>query len=40
MKEVHNRMPSWKAEKLLESCEARYVDLAALGEATGIFFES
>ena len=40
MREVHNRMPSWKAEKLLESCEARQVDLAALGEATGIFFES
>ena len=40
MREVHHRMPSWKAEKLLETCKANQVDLAALGEATGIFFES
>ena len=40
MREVHNRMPSWKAEKLLETCKVNQVDLAALGEATGIFFES
>ena len=39
MRAVHERMPSWKAEKLLESCEAR-MDLATLGDATGIFFES
>ena len=40
MREVHNRMPLWKAEKLLETCKVNQVDLAALGEATGIFFES
>ena len=40
MREVHNRMPSWKAEKLLETCKVKQVDLAALGDATGIFFES
>ena len=40
MREVHQRMPAWKAEKLLETCKVDQVDLAALGEATGILFES
>ena len=33
-------MPAWKAEKLLETRKVDQVDLAALGEATGILFES
>ena len=33
-------MPAWKADKILETREASQVDLAALGEATGILFES
>ena len=40
MQEVHSRMPAWKATKILETREASQVDLAALGEATGILFES
>ena len=40
MWEVHHRMPAWKAEKLIESLKSDEVDLAALGEATGILFES
>ena len=40
MREVHHRMPAWKAEKLLETSKVDQVDLAALGEATGILFES
>ena len=40
MQEVHNRMPAWKADKILETRKANQVDLAALGEATGILFES
>ena len=40
MQEVHSRMPAWKAEKILETRKADQVDLAALGEATGILFES
>ena len=40
MWEVHHRMPAWKAEKLIESHKSDQVDLAALGEATGILFES
>ena len=40
MWEVHQRMPAWKANKLLETHNAGPVDLAALGEATGILFES
>ena len=40
MWEVHHRMPAWKAAKLLEFHKAGQVDLAALGEATGILFES
>ena len=40
MREVHQRMPAWKAEKLLETCKVDQVDLAALGEATGILFAS
>ena len=40
MREVHKRMPAWKAEKLLETRKVDQVDLAALGEATGILFES
>ena len=38
--EVHSRMPAWKATKILETREASQVDLAALGEVTGILFES
>ena len=34
MREVHKRMPAWKAEKLLETRKVDQVDLAALGEAT------
>ena len=33
-------MPAWKAVKILETSKANHVDLAALGEATGILFES
>ena len=33
-------MPAWKAEKLIESHKSGLVDLAVLGEATGILFES
>ena len=33
-------MPAWKAAKILETRKASQVDLAALGEATGILFES
>ena len=40
MQEVHSRMPAWKATKILEIRKASQVDLAALGEATGILFES
>ena len=40
MWEVHQRMPAWKADKLLEFQKADQVDLAAVGEATGILFES
>ena len=40
MWEVHHRMPAWKAEKLIESLKSEEVDLAALGEVTGILFES
>ena len=40
MWEVHQRMPAWKADKLLELQKADQVDLAAVGEATGILFES
>ena len=40
MWEVHHRMPAWKAEKLIESHKSGQVDLAVLGEATGILFES
>ena len=40
MREMHQRMPAWKSEKLLELSKAEQVDLAALGEATGILFES
>ena len=40
MQEVHSRMPAWKATKILETREASQVDLAALGEVTGILFES
>ena len=40
MQEVHSRMPAWKADKILETRKANQVDLAALGEATGILFES
>ena len=40
MWEVHHRMPAWKAEKLIESHKSDQVDLAVLGEATGILFES
>ena len=40
MQEVHSRMPAWKAAKILETRKANQVDLAALGEATGILFES
>ena len=40
MWEVHHRMPAWKADKLLEFHKTDQVDLAALGEATGILFES
>ena len=40
MREVHQRMPAWKADKLLEAHKTEQVDLAALGEATGILFES
>ena len=40
MWEVHHRMPAWKADKLLEFHKADQVDLAALGGATGILFES
>ena len=40
MWEVHQRMPAWKADKLIESNKADQVDLAALGEATGILFDS
>ena len=40
MWEVHHRMPAWKADKLIESLKSEEVDLAALGEITGILFES
>ena len=40
MWEVHHRMPAWKAEKLIECHKSDQVDLAVLGEATGIMFES
>jgi len=40
MQEVHLRMPAWKADKLLEARKTEQVDLEALGEATGILFES
>ena len=40
MWEVHQRMPAWKAVKLIESNQGDQVDLAALGEATGILFDS
>ena len=40
MWEVHNRMPAWKAEKLIESLKSEDVNLVALGEATRILFES
>ena len=40
MWEVHQRMPAWKADKLIESNKTDQVDLAALGEATGILFDS
>ena len=40
MWEVHQRMPAWKAVRLIESSKDDQVDLAALGEATGILFES
>ena len=40
MWEVHHRMPAWKADKLIEFHKTDQVDLAALGEATGILFES
>ena len=40
MWEVHQRMPACKADKLIESNKSDQVDLAALGEATGILFDS
>ena len=40
MWEVHHRTPAWKAEQLIEHNKSDQVDLAALGEATGILFES
>ena len=40
MREVHQRMPAWKADRLLEAHKTEQVHLAALGEATGILFES
>ena len=40
MWEVHHRMPAWKADKLIEFHKADQADLVALGEATGILFES
>ena len=40
MWEVHQRMPAWKANKLIESNKTDQVDLAALGETTGILFDS
>ena len=40
MWEVHHRMPAWKAEKLIEFRKSDQVDLAVLGEATGILFGS
>ena len=40
MWEVHQRMPAWKANKLIESNKTDQVDLAALGEATGILFDT
>ena len=40
MWEVHHRMPAWKADKLIEFHKADQADLAALGETTGILFES
>ena len=40
MWEVHQRMPAWKADKLIEFYKTDQADLAALGEATGILFES
>ena len=40
MWEVHHRRPAWKEEKLIECYKSDQVDLAVLGEATGILFES
>ena len=40
MWEVHQRMPAWKANKLIEFYKTDQADLAVLGEATGILFES
>ena len=40
MRDVHHRMPAWKAEKLIMMSKEDQVDLAALGDATGILFDS
>ena len=40
MWEVHQRMPAWKANKMIEFYKTDLVDLAALGEATGILFKN
>ena len=40
MWEVHQRMPAWKSDTLIESLKTEHVDLAALAEATGILFDS
>ena len=40
MWEVHQRMPAWKGDKLIEFYKTNQADLVALGEATGILFES
>ena len=40
MWDVYQRMPAWKGDKLVEFYKTNQDDLVALGEATGILFES
>ena len=40
MWDVYQRMPAWKGDRLIEFYKNNHDDLEALGEATGILFES
>ena len=40
MWKVHQCMPAWKSQKLIESVKAEHVDLTTSAEATGILVES